>query len=57
MRSIQDADDQGHRRDMLCKAHKHFSCRNTPGWWMSSEDKQKITDYVKQCCADELKPS
>lgn len=54
MRSMQDADDQGHRYDMLSKLHKHFSCRNTPGWWMSSEDKQKISDYVKQFCADEL---
>ncbi|WFB61260.1 heparinase II/III family protein [Paenibacillus sp. BR1-192] len=54
MGSMQDADDQGHRHDLLCKLHQYFTCRRTPGWWMSGEDKQYITDYVKQYCADGL---
>lgn len=54
MGSMQDADDQGHRHDLLCKLHQYFTCRRTPGWWMSGEDKQYTTDYVKQYCADEL---
>ncbi|MFF3923080.1 heparinase II/III family protein [Paenibacillus lactis] len=49
-----NADDQGHRHNVLGKLHEYFSCRRTAGWRMSREGKRMITDYVKQHCGDEL---